>query len=157
MKLDWRVRWLIGVIGLAFAGMSTVMAWVKPDAAIVVGFLTAGLVLALLAVMPKLPSKVSIGGGSLEYSPDQLIDQEYTATLESELWSAISQAVPELYEESPEGTGGTAGPGLEEARQSARMASTQAEMNAALEAARGVARRQAQLVLTIREHRKKTP
>lgn len=159
MHLDRRVRWAVGLLGSAFVAMAAAMAWVKPDGTTVVGFLTAGVVLLLVALLPRLPTKIGIGGGSLEYPAEELVDREYTGTLEHELWTVIGTQFREQHRDVPpeEAFGTTSGPGLDYARQLARRASTRDDLNEALETARNAAREQALSIVSLLEAARNSP
>lgn len=139
------------MVALAFMVMATAMAWLKPDAAIVVAFLSAGMVLLVLASIPRLPSKVTIGGGSIEYPPEELVTREYAAALESAIGDALLAQWRQLREPEDEATGSLGPPGLDELTQMARDATTRAELDQALDLARASGRIWAQQISDVVE------
>lgn len=83
MTLNPLIRWVLGVLGLFLVGVGTALAWARPDAVSVVGFLAAGVVLLLAGVVPRLPTKAAFGGASVEWK-EELVQQAYIAAFEQE-------------------------------------------------------------------------
>lgn len=77
------LRWFAGLLGVVLLGLAVVLAWVHPEAASVVGFVTAGTILLLAALIPRLPTKITLAGTTAEWK-EALIRQAYIATIERE-------------------------------------------------------------------------
>lgn len=77
------LRWFAGLLGVVLLGFAGALAWVHPEAASGVGFVTAGTILLLAALIPRLPTKVTVAGTSAEWK-EALIRQAYIATIERE-------------------------------------------------------------------------
>ena len=76
-------RWFAGVLGIMLLAVAVALAWVHPQAASVVAFVTAGTILLLAALIPTLPTKVTVAGTSAEWK-EALIRQAYITTVERE-------------------------------------------------------------------------
>jgi len=76
-------RWFAGLLGVVLLGFALVLAWVHPEAASVVGFVTAGTILLVGALIPRLPTKVTVAGTSAEWK-EALVRQAYITTIERE-------------------------------------------------------------------------
>lgn len=83
MTLPGLSRWFIGVLGVGLLAFGGVLAWTRPDAVSVVAFVTAGAVLLLAGLMPRLPNKVTVAGTSAEWK-EAIVREAYIATFERE-------------------------------------------------------------------------
>jgi len=146
MTLHSSLRWGLGLLGLSAILMAAVMAWAKPDASIVIAFLAAGIVLVVLGSVPSVPSKITIGGNSLEYPVEQLVEREYARTLQHEVSSVIVQEWQDQIEPGEEAWGAVSPPGIDEVREMARNATTRAEIDEAFDLARNSAQEQARQI-----------
>jgi hypothetical protein len=149
MTLDRRVRWLLGLMGIGASAFATALAWNGADGATTAAFLAAGLLLLILAALPRVPSKISFPGGSLEYPVEYLAIREWADTLEHDLGEVLAPEWEEEAKNWPEGTGSGGGPTLDDVREAARNASSAAEVDQALQFARAAAHEQARLVKEI--------
>jgi hypothetical protein len=136
-------RVLLGILGVLLIATAIALAWLQPDAGMVVAFLAGGVLIILVAVFPTIPSKVGFAGGSLEWSPEQLIDLVYQATLDGEIGQIMHE--PVATKVAPEETGAPWAD-LEEARELARNAQTHADLASAIGQAVYVAKDRARLI-----------
>ncbi len=145
-RLPTIARIALGGFGAAFVAMAIALALVKPDGAIVVGFLAAGLLLALLALIGRLPSEVGIGGGVVKF-PEALVEREYGTVLTERIRQLLRDEMNRrVAAGGPPLMGGGIGAteaDRESALRLAREATSDAELIRALDVARQAADEQA--------------
>jgi hypothetical protein len=127
--------------------MAIALAWLKPDGATVVGFLAAGLILTLLAIMPRLPSEVGIGGSSLKWG-ETIVEREYARHLTDRIQQILAEEAQRRMD--PTAEMGTTSGGFEADRETAlrlaREAKDAPDLLRALDIARQAAEEQAMAV-----------
>lgn len=119
MTLPSISRWFVGMLGIGLLAFGTALAWIRPDAVSVVAFITAGVVLLLAGLVPRLPSKVTVAGTSAEWK-EALVREAYIATFERE--------APHIVGGDIKPPGVAYGPDLEHLLEKARGAETAADL-----------------------------
>jgi hypothetical protein len=122
---------VLGVLGAILLISALAVTWLRPDGVIVAAFTGAAVLLIVLAANPTLPTKVTVGSNSVEWTPEarqKVVDVVYQeAMLDREGRGATS------------GGGDFRGPTLEFARRLAREATSAEGLVTAVRVAEGAA------------------